>query len=313
MNRFILNKLAALPVFAGRALNAARIEPLPGLTNRNYKLALDGEYFVLRLPGHGTERYLDRRREAHNVRIAAALGLAPEIIYFDPADGIQLSRYIDGVAPTHQQLQEPAMLYAVAELLRGLHRSGQQFQGRMALFQQLDDYLGLGARYDDPLAAELRRQRGIAEPLRGLLEETREPLCPCHIDPTPANFLIAPQRSSKTRVYLLDWEYSAMCEPLWDLADLAAEAGFGIEQGQALLHCYYGEVAPELSKRFKLYQALLDLLAAAWAMAQLADSNRNTDFRGYANERLVRASYSLANLANTSRRQMCLATADAAR
>jgi hypothetical protein len=76
-----------------------------------------------------------------------------------------------------------------------------------------------------------------------------------------------------------------MCEPIWDLADLAAEAGFTAAQETTLLQLYYGAATPALHSHLILYRALLDLLAAAWAGARIA---AGADLQTYAAERITR-------------------------
>ncbi len=44
---------------------------------------------------------------------------------------------------------------------------------------------------------------------------------PCHNDPLCENWLRDPKR-----IYLVDWEYAGMNDPLWDLADISIEAGY---------------------------------------------------------------------------------------
>ena len=52
--------LRRIPQLAGRSLDGFEIEPLASLTNRNYKLSIGGEFYVLRIAGEGTHRYIDR-------------------------------------------------------------------------------------------------------------------------------------------------------------------------------------------------------------------------------------------------------------
>ncbi len=63
-----------------------------GLTNRVYRI---GDV-VLRLPGRGTEAYIDRANEAAAAQAAAAAGVSPEVIHADPATGVMLTRFITG-------------------------------------------------------------------------------------------------------------------------------------------------------------------------------------------------------------------------
>jgi thiamine kinase-like enzyme len=239
---------------------------LPSQTNRTFRVARGGEAYVLRLPGRGTARYIDRRSEAANARAAAAAGLAPEILFADPASGVMLSRYVPGAEPlSAERLRDPHDFERTIELLRRLHDSGLAFQGEMRLYDKLDDYLRLAG--DEPRAAELRRLRQAGDKLRPILAPGFGPARPCHIDPGPHNFIVAPGRR-----LLVDWEYAAMCEPLWDLAGLSIEAGFDEAQDQAMLDIYHGGRQPWAS-RLHLYKIMLRLLAAAWGVVQLVDGN----------------------------------------
>lgn len=42
-------------------------EKLGGLTNQNFKISIDDKDYVLRIPGKGTELYLNRKAEKYNL------------------------------------------------------------------------------------------------------------------------------------------------------------------------------------------------------------------------------------------------------
>lgn len=259
-----LARIAVLPPAAG----GWRIARLPSLTNRSYLVEpceLDaGEAYVLRLPGKGTERYIDRAGELANARAAAAIGLAPPILHGDPDSGVMLSRYLRGAVPlSAERLREPGVLGAAVGLLKRLHGSGLAFRGEMRLYPKIDQYLALAG------TAELRALRRQGERLRPLLEPGWNAWAPCHIDPAPGNFVAA-----EGRHYLLDWEYAAMCEPLWDLAGLSIEGRFDGRQDAALIRLYFGAAEERRwLSRLHLYRIMLRLVAAAWGAVQVAEGN----------------------------------------
>jgi hypothetical protein len=110
------------------------------------------------------------------------------------------------------------------------------------------------------------------------------PLAPCHNDPWPGNLL-----DTGTNIYIIDWEYSGMNDPVWDLGDLSVEAGFGPEQDQAMMEAYYGGPAPAtLYSRLALYKTISDFHWSLWAMVQHASGNPADDFLTYATARLER-------------------------
>jgi thiamine kinase-like enzyme len=282
----VFSALSQIPLFAGRALDDLRIEPLESLTNRTYKLRLGEEQFVLRIAGVATAGYIDRAGEAHNARLAAAIGIAPEVLYADPASGLMLTRFVPASRPLiAADLRQPAMLRRVMDLLKRLHDSGLSFQGRMELFPKLDQYIALAASKGWPEGLDLTPARRAAEAARAALERAGAPWGPCHIDPVPHNFVAG---GTPERLYLLDWEYAAMCEPMWDLAAVSIEAELDEATDRFLLDAYFGTAAPQQRGRFILYKALLNLLAASWAVVQLVDGNPSTDFAAFARTRLSR-------------------------
>lgn len=276
--------LADVPELAGRAIDRDAIEPLASLTNRTYKITVGAESFVLRIAGMGTDRYIDRAGEARNAGLAASLGVAPEIVHCDPSAGIMLTRFIPGGEPLQASaLKNPEMIRRAARLLKRLHDSGLAFVGEMRLFPKLDQYLqqvsdeGLLAKFG---LAGLRR---AAEPVRQALELRPRPLVPSHIDPVPDNFVMSPGG-----LFLIDWEYAARAEPMWDLAGLALEAGFEDEQERSLLQTYLGAASTADMAVFQLYKSSLLLLAAAWSVLQIVVGNPNGNFDAFARQRLAR-------------------------
>ncbi len=102
-------QLAAIPGFSTASAEIARLERLPGLTNRVYKVELPDGRFALRIPGAGTAAIIDRRTEETNARAAAAAGVAPEVIHFG-ADGVMLTRFVDGEPLTRERIAAPGAL-----------------------------------------------------------------------------------------------------------------------------------------------------------------------------------------------------------
>ena len=296
--------LAGTGLFTAQSLAGAEIGPVDGgLTNRSFNVTIDSERFVLRVPGAGTGAYIDRAQEAHNARGAARLGIAPEVVHADPRTGVALSRRIEGGrALDERAFRDPALLESAVDLLARLHRSDADFRGEMALFPVLDRYFRLCGRQRPDLLAPLEGLRRRAEGLRPWIEGTREPECPCHIDPAPSNFVLA--AGASPRLYLLDWEFSARCEPLWDLAYLSADAAFSEAQDEHLLSCYYGGgVGPEREHRFVACKGLAHLLIAAWAALRVADGDEEPGVRRLMSERGVESERLLERMGEPSGRR----------
>jgi thiamine kinase-like enzyme len=223
---------------------------------------------VLRLPGAGTERLVDRSHETHNHRIAAALGIAPAVLHGE-ADGLLVTRHITDARPLDAAAAAaPRNLAEVGAMLGKLHRRGGRFLGERHVFVDLDRYIAAAGPSGDGAIERLRRE---AEPARRVLEERAEALVPSHIDPSPANFI-----RGEGRLWLIDWEYAAMAEPGWDLAGFVAEADLDVPSTVALLAAYGRPADAAGLARIALWRLALDLLAVAWARLRLqADGDRS--------------------------------------
>lgn len=262
------------------------VEPLPGLTNRNYRITTPAGNYVLRLPGVGTEKYIDRAAEAHVAALAAGAGLTPEILYADPATGLLLTRFVEGAETlTAAAMHDPATQRDAAQILRRLHDSGLVFHREMRVFDKIDSYLQKSPR----AAAQFGEVRKAAEKLRDLVDDPARRLVPCHIDPTPHNFIRGRGWDGASRLYLVDWEYAEMSEPAYDLAGLSIEAEFSDAEDRTLLAAYGEGVKGATPDRFAAYKVSLYLMAGSWAAMAIEMGNRTSELQTMAEKRREQA------------------------
>lgn len=277
--------LTGVPFFAGMKREAVEIEPLGSLTNMSYKVIVDDTAYALRLPGQDTWEYIDRAAEEHNSRVAAAAGIGAGVLYSDARSGTMVSRFVEGDVMHVAWLDRDAEALArVARTLKSVHGLGRSFRSRFDVFGMIDRCRKLLHGFRQPLP------KGYTELERGLkaarwaLQASPVPLVPCHNDPWPNNFIEA-----GGRIYLIDWEFSGMNDPFWDLAHLSAESGLGPEQDRTIMEAYWRGAAPkEFYSRLEIYKTLGDLLWSLWGLIQYANDNPLDDFLAYAQERFAR-------------------------
>ncbi|MGH6930797.1 MAG: phosphotransferase [Dongiaceae bacterium] len=274
-----LRALSRIPLFSGHRFNRLDVERLNSLTNRAYRIIANGESYVLRVPGEGTERHIDRRREHHNMAIAAEIGLAPEIVYFDDESGAMLTRFVaDSTALTPGAITDPAILAAAVLALRRLHRCGGQFDGILDPFAKLNEYVANACNAQTiELPMDLAPALAATAGLRRRLADQPRQLVPCHVDPSPENMILRNAGGDRL-VVLVDWEYSAMCDPVWDLADFSMEAGLAADQDQALLETYFGSAGGAQLRQLRLFKSICYLVGAGWALMQAAVTGRTDEF-----------------------------------
>ena len=254
---------ADIPVFYGLGPKDFTITRLPGYTNRNYRLHNREHDWVLRLPRPSTDLFIDRAAEAHNQTVAHSLGLAPKVLWRNDA-GITLTPTLsDSRNLRCADFASDQQLALIVKPLQQLHRSGQQFFGQADLGCTLK-------RHYDLLDVNQQRDYALrmaqAERTLSLLEVDDQAWVPSHRDPVLGNLLLTAER-----LWLIDWEYSAMASPYWDLAILCNEAGLDLQQSRRLLQAYcVGGPAMQESMLFD-YRGLLKLLNDCW-MSALAHS-----------------------------------------
>jgi thiamine kinase-like enzyme len=272
-------RLAAIPVLAGYD---GPLERLGGLTNFVFR-AGDA---CLRIPGNGTEEYINRVNEAVAAQEAAKAGVSPDVLHADGRTGVMVTRFIAGAATMSPEKFKirPGSPARAGEALRRLHTSGAVFPFRFELFAMIDDYLKVLSTKDVSLPVGYHDVVREAETVRSALAANPLPIVACHCDPLCENFL-----DTGERMWIVDWDYSGMNDPLWDLGDLSVEGKFDAAQDGELMHAYFGaEPTPVERGRVVIYKAMCDLLWTLWGLIQLANNNPVDDFRAYADGRFSR-------------------------
>jgi thiamine kinase-like enzyme len=281
----IQDVLARVLLFGDIRWEDIEIEPLDSFTNLSYKLSAHGDAYVLRVAGKGTSAYIDRSAEEHNARIATEAGLNAEVLYFDAKDGAMLSRFIEGPHMDKMEFHsDPTAPARAALTLKRLHGIGRDFKSRFGPLTPVDYYLELLGTLHSSLPDVYEEVRAEAEAVRRVLDAASVFTTPCHNDTCPENFVEVGKR-----IYLIDWEYSGMNDPMWDLGNLSVEAGFDPEQDQTMMEAYCaGAVPPDLYNRLVLQKAMSDYFWGLWSIVQHATGNPAADFWTYATGRFDR-------------------------
>jgi len=260
---------------------SATIEELGGgITNRNYKVTVGQECFVLRMGGAKTSLLgIDRAVEYAAGRRAFDVGVGPEVVHFVPGEGWLVARFIDGRPIPPDQMRRPDVLSRVAGALRRFH-SAAPIPGRFDAWAVVDGYRSLALDHGVEIPPEFDAARETAERIRARLGQ-RE-LVPCHNDLLNANFL------DDGEVRIVDWEYAGMGDRFFDLANFSVNHEFTVDDDRALLTAYFGEARDEDLAAIRLMRFMSDFREAMWGVLQSGISDLDFDFRGYAARHFAR-------------------------
>jgi thiamine kinase-like enzyme len=285
-------RLAGISGFSLELAGSARLTRLLGFTNRVYKVEVGDRNYCLRLPGDGAAAKIDRRAEKVNARLAAEAGVAPEVLYFGE-DGVMLTRFIDGGMPLRPERIEASegALERGAVALHRLHDSGVVFANTFRVFETIDAYAAALARLSRPPTDFEQHAIRATDAIRRALEANPIAPKPCHCDPTGRNLL-----DTGEKVWLVDWEYSGMNDPMWDLAYFSIESLLDETGDDALLTAYFS-AAPDaqMAARMAVLKPVAEVMAALWALIQIAEGKPGGDFFGYAKATFERAAERMAS------------------
>jgi thiamine kinase-like enzyme len=275
--------LSRVPLLAG--VDPATVTRLAGLTNVNHLVEVDGERYVLRIPGAGTSEYIDRVAEETAARRAADAGVNAPVLFFDPTDGLMVTAFIDGaITMNADRFRDLDAVARAGRAFRQLHTTAQPFATDFRLFAMIDEYKQLLATKGASLPDGYEQLQVTADATRRALQAAPRPLVPSHCDPLCENFL-----DTGSRMFVIDYEYSGNNDPMWDLGDLSVEGGFDAEQDAALLDAYFdGAPATADVGRMVAYKAMCDLLWTLWGVIQHVNGNPADDFWAYATGRFDR-------------------------
>lgn len=232
-----------------------------GMTNRSFLFRIKGKAYICRIPGEGTEKLIDRRAEGESYRAIAPLGLAEELIYFNPENGYKISVYYEDARSADPESE--ADLRACMEVLKKLHRAPCRVSQRFDLGERIAFYESLCLEKGEIPFLDYAEVREKMNCLLSWIHGLQRPETLSHIDPVYANFLFTGEG-----IRLIDWEYAGMADPLIDFAMATIYAEKDFAYAKRLLD-YYGDTGetPERSLQLVIaYMALGGFLWALWAV-----------------------------------------------
>lgn len=253
---FVPGWRAGLPLLACEELG-------PGSGSRVWRVTAQGGSRVFKQRTMRDAAINEERR--HWLRQAAAVhGLAPAQLWYDADSGCELDEDCAGVAVTSQSFTESKFLVRLAQRLRDLHSVAlpdywrSRTDWRFDILQHLQNRLERNRHLLN--TADIDHARAVlADAPRALhaIGGERRPVAILHLDIHAGNVLDADDLT------ILDWDYAAVGDPLWDLASIATS------HPQVMAHAAEVLVAAGRSTdttvaQWRLAQSLFALLSQLW-------------------------------------------------
>ena len=255
------------------------VEQLGGMTNQNYLVKTTSNQYIVKFFGKGTDKLIDRQNEKFNLELLKDLKLDVENYLFDIDAGIKVNQYIEN-AETLDSNTIKTKFEKIAPILQTIHASGKELKGEFAPFEEIKKYESLiQGEISYPNYDEVRKNVFALENELATIGVDRKS---CHIDLVPENFIEAPDG----HLYLIDWEYSSMNDPMWDLAALFLESEFTPDEEDSFLSYYESEQTPVSREKIRIYKILQDII---WSLWTIYKEENGADFGDYGITRYKRA------------------------
>jgi thiamine kinase-like enzyme len=251
-----------------------------GITNRNFRVNVNGVSFVLRVGGNDTSLLgIDRKVEHAASLRAAEVGVGPEVVAFVESKGWLVTRFIDGRALPPEEMRTPEGIRRVASVIRKIHEAAA-IPGRFDAHVVVDQYREEAKKHGVWIPGEFDHAHYASERIRRA--RGPQPQVPCHNDLLNANFL------DDGAIRIVDWEYAGMGDRFFDLANLSVNHDFGIDEDRRLLEAYFGVERDADLAALRLMRLMSDFREAMWGVLQSGISTLDFDFRGYADKHFSR-------------------------
>ena len=262
-----------------------------GITNRNYLVTVGGEpgapgvgRFVLRIPGEGTETFIDRTRELINHAAAAGAGVAPPLLHVVQPGDCTVVPFIPGETMHPESLAgHPDRLEKVVAAMRTYHEKAV-FADEVRLFDMVRSYLRMAQQVNAPRPGETDWMLEQGRRIEAAVERDQPAFTACHNDLLSENFILAPDG----KMWVIDWEYGGMNDPYFDLGDFCVEHPLSVDEEKLVLTAYCGGMDEQRYARMQLYKLVADLWWSIWAMIQASMSKLDFDFYEYGMNRIRR-------------------------
>lgn len=234
-----------------------------GMTNHSFLFSVHGEKYIMRIPGEGTERMINRTQEAEVFRTIHGLGLCDDPVYIDPDSGYKITKYLEGVRACDADNTED--LRRCMDKLRAFHQMHLTVDHGFDLFGQIVFYESLWAGRPS-VYRDYEKTKEQVLSLKPILNGMDKDWCLTHIDAVPDNFLFYREtEDGEEQLQLTDWEYAGMQDPHVDIAMFCIYSLYNKRQVDRLIDIYF-ENGCRKDTRAKIYGyiAVCGLLWSNW-------------------------------------------------
>ncbi|MCL2015926.1 MAG: choline kinase family protein [Defluviitaleaceae bacterium] len=228
-----------------------------GMTNHSYTFVHQNKKYILRMPGEGTNKLIDRQKEYDVYQKIIPLDIADEIIHIDPILGYKITLFWENARVC--DVQNPQDVAASMATLRNFHNANLTVKHKFCPFEKIEFYESLWKTNSE--YADYSATKKAVLSLKSRLQQYPKQMGLAHIDAVPDNFIFI----NGGEIRLIDWEYSAMQDQHIDIAMFAVYAMYERAKIEQLIDAYFcGGCPPATRGKIYAYIAICGLLWSNW-------------------------------------------------
>ncbi|WP_289301442.1 NTP transferase domain-containing protein [Sporofaciens musculi] len=215
-----------------------------GMTNRSFRFEVRGQQYIMRIPGEGTDKMINRKNEWLVYKCLKGRKITDPVVYISPDNGYKITRYIPNVRVCDSN--NPEEVAKCMCCLKKFHNLNIQVDHSFDLYERIEYYEELRGNVPSMYRDYASTKEKMYE-LKKFIDEQPKQISLTHIDAVCDNFLITDEK-----IYLIDWEYAGMQDVHVDIAMFAVYSMYGREKvDELIVHYFRGE--PDYNVKTKIY------------------------------------------------------------
>ncbi len=182
-----------------------------------------------------------------NTVAAGESGVGARVLQAFPAIPALVLEYIAGRTLDTEDLSRPDYIPRIGQAIRELHTQAPPMRNSIVIWKFLDDYLALVDRHSLACPAGLLAWLPTVRRIQAALAVNALAAVPSNND------LLAKNIMDDGRIRLIDYDFSGMNDPMFDVGDLAMEGDYDPAQIRTLCEAYFGSHDPVQYARARLF------------------------------------------------------------
>lgn len=233
-----------------------------GMTNHSFLATCVSGKYIVRIPGEGTDRLIDRKGEAAVYQAIEGKGIGDEIVFIDPVNGYKVTRFFEGARCCNAFDMDD--IYKCMKKLRMFHEMELVVERQFDIFGQIVFYESLW-NGTPSVYSDYQKVKEQTFSLRAYIEAHTARKVLTHIDAVPDNFLFVTDEVGREEIHLIDWEYAGMQDPHVDIAMFCVYSFYDRLQVDRLIQAYFTEgCSREIRIKIYAYISVCGLLWSNW-------------------------------------------------